>query len=76
MLLDVFVFVVNYVLFVIIGNMVYILGQISQNDVGFIIGKLGDGLLVEQGVEVVKICVISLLVQVKVVFGGDFGWIE
>ena len=38
----------NYVPFVIVGNFLYVSGQISQNKNGLIIGKLGENLNVEE----------------------------
>ena len=61
----------NYVPFVIVGDLVYVSGQISQNADGLIIGKLGDTLTTEQGAEAAKCCAISLLSQVKAACGGD-----
>jgi enamine deaminase RidA (YjgF/YER057c/UK114 family) len=61
----------NYVPYVVVGDMVYVSGQISQNADGFIIGKLGDTLTTEQGAEAAKCCAISLLSQVKAACGGD-----
>ena len=61
----------NYVPYVIVGDLVYVSGQISQNADGLIIGKLGDTLTTEQGAEAAKCCAISLLSQVKAACGGD-----
>ena len=61
----------NYVPYVVVGDMVYVSGQISQNADGFIIGKLGDTLTTEQGAEAAKCCAISLLSQIKAACGGD-----
>lgn len=61
----------NYVPYVIVGDMVYVSGQISQNADGLIKGKLGDTLRTEDGAEAAKCCAISLLSQVKAACGGD-----
>lgn len=61
----------NYVPFVIVGNLLHVSGQISQNEAGFITGKLGADLGVEQGAEAAKRCAISLLAQAKKACGGD-----
>lgn len=61
----------NYVPFVVTGNMVYVSGQISQNDAGLMTGKLGDDYTVEQGAEAAKACAISLLAQLKAACNGD-----
>ena len=61
----------NYVPSVIVGDTVYISGQISQNDDGFITGKIGADLTVQQGAAAARTCAISLLAQLKAACGGD-----
>ena len=61
----------NYVPFVIVGNFLYVSGQISQNKNGLIIGKLGKNLNVEEGANAAKYCALSLLSQVKAACEGD-----
>lgn len=61
----------NYVPYVVVGDIVYVSGQISQNADGLIIGKLGETLTTEQGAEAAKCCAISLLSQVKAACDGD-----
>ena len=61
----------NYVPFTITGNLVHISGQISQNDDGLILGRLGENMSTEQGSIAAKQCAISLLAQVKAACGGD-----
>jgi len=61
----------NYVPFVQVGELVYVSGQISQNDDGFITGKLGDTMSVEDGAKAAQTCAVSLLAQVKAACGGD-----
>ncbi|OUD09876.1 hypothetical protein BVC71_08620 [Marivivens niveibacter] len=61
----------NYVPFTITGNLVHISGQISQNDDGLILGRLGENMSTEQGAIAAKQCAISLLSQVKAACGGD-----
>ncbi|NCO22470.1 MAG: RidA family protein [Rhodobacterales bacterium] len=61
----------NYVPWVIVGDTVYVSGQISQTAEGFITGKVGADLTVEQGAAAAKTCGISLLSQVKAACGGD-----
>lgn len=63
--------VANYVGFVQTGNLVHISGQISANESGPILGKLGADFTVEQGAEAARRCAISLLSQVKKACGGD-----
>ncbi|GLT08887.1 hypothetical protein GCM10007928_11190 [Sulfitobacter porphyrae] len=61
----------NYVPYVQVGNILYVSGQISNGPDGFILGKLGAGMTVEQGADAAKSCAISLLAQVKAACGGD-----
>lgn len=61
----------NYVPFVVVGNIIHVSGQISQNANGLIKGRLGDDMSIEQGAEAAKSCAISLLAQVKRACGGD-----
>ncbi len=59
----------NYVPFVQSGNLVFVSGQISQNEAGLITGKLGDGMSVEQGAEAARRCGLSLIAQLKAAIG-------
>ena len=61
----------NYVPYVIVGDIVYVSGQISMDADGLILGKLGDGLDVEAGAAAARCCAIGLLAQVKAACGGD-----
>ena len=61
----------NYLPFVTVGNMVYVSGQISQDDNGLVTGVLGDDFSLEQGAAAAKLCAISLLTQLKVACNGD-----
>ena len=61
----------NYVPYVMTGNTVYVSGQVSQNGDGFITGKLGSDVSVEDGAAAAKTCAISLLAQLKAACGGD-----
>ena len=63
----------NYVPFVVVGDMVYVSGQIAQNDDGLMVGKLGDDYTTAQGEAAAKACAIALLAQVKAACGGDLG---
>lgn len=62
----------NYVPFVRVGDLVHISGQISRNDAGLILGKLGADLDVAAGAEAAKACAIALLAQVKAACEGDW----
>jgi len=66
----------NYVPFVIVGNLVHISGQISQNEAGLIKGKLGADLSIEQGAEAARRCAISLLAQLNKACNGDLGRVK
>lgn len=61
----------NYVPFVITGNQVFVSGQISQDEAGFITGKLGADLTADEGAAAAKTCAIALLAQLKAAAGGD-----
>ena len=61
----------NYVPYVRTGNLLFVSGQVSSGPDGFITGKLGDGVSVEEGAEAAKACAISLLAQLKAACGGD-----
>ncbi|WP_164660457.1 RidA family protein [Tropicibacter sp. Alg240-R139] len=61
----------NYVPFVQVGDMVYVSGQISNDENGLILGKLGDNMDVEVGAAAARRCAINLLAQVKAACGGD-----
>jgi enamine deaminase RidA (YjgF/YER057c/UK114 family) len=62
----------NYVPFVVVGHLVHISGQISQNADGMIKGRLGDTLDISEGAAAAKACAISLLSQLRAACGGDF----
>ncbi len=61
----------NYVPFVVVGSLVHISGQISQNAGGLIKGRLGADMDVAAGADAAKTCAISLLAQLKKACGGD-----
>jgi len=61
----------NYVPYVQTGNTLYMSGQISMNADGFITGKVGADLSVEEGAAAAKTCALSLLAQVRAACGGD-----
>lgn len=62
----------NYVPWVITGNQVFVSGQISQNENGLILGKLGADLSTDEGAEAAKTCALSLIAQLRAALGGDF----
>jgi len=61
----------NYVPFVVVGDMVYISGQISVGADGPITGKLGADLDVDAGAKAAKACALSLIAQLQVACDGD-----
>lgn len=63
----------NYVPFVVTGNLVFISGQISQNEDGLIKGRLGADMDVAAGANAARACGIAILAQLKNACGGDLG---
>ena len=61
----------NYVPYVLVGKVLYVSGQISQNASGLILGKLGESMTTDQGAEAARFCAINLLAQVKSACEGD-----
>ena len=61
----------NYVPYVITGDLVFVSGQISQDENGLIQGKLGADMAVEDGAKAAARCALSLLAQVKAACGDD-----
>lgn len=66
----------NYVPYVVTGDLVYVSGQISMDEGGFIRGKLGHDMSVEEGRRAARTCAISLLAQVRAACGGDFSRLD
>ena len=60
----------NYVPFAQTGNLVFVSGQISQNESGLIKGRLGDGMSVEDGTDAARRCGLALIAQVKAATGS------
>ena len=65
--------VANYVPFAISGTLLVISGQGSILGETRILGKLGDGLSLEDGVRAAQLCFVNLLAQVGAALDGDFG---
>ena len=61
----------NYVPFVTSGKQIYISGQVSSDTSGFICGKLGLNMTVEDGYEAARNCGLALLAQLKLACSGD-----
>jgi len=67
----------SYVASKIVGNLLYISGQISINDKGDLIkGKVGKDLDVNQGYEAAKRCGLAIISQVKKACGNDLSKIK
>ncbi|AXX96725.1 RidA family protein [Profundibacter amoris] len=61
----------NYVPYVIVGDLVFVSGQISNGPDGLILGKLGDDMDVEAGAAAAKTCALGLVAQLKAACDGD-----
>ncbi len=61
----------NYVPYVVIGDMVYVSGQIAKGSDGVIVGKLGDDMDVAGGQNAARVCALNLIAQLKEACGGD-----
>ena len=66
-----------YVAFKIIGNLLYISGQLPIDNNGKMIkGKIGKDLSIEDGQKASKFCVINILSQVKKSLNGDLAKVK
>ena len=64
--------VANYVPYSISGKRVFISGQLPMQDgKPAVLGKLGEYINLEEGVEAAKLCALNLLAQLKAACGGD-----
>lgn len=61
----------NYVPYVVVGDMVYVSGQISKDSNGLICGKLGADTTVEQGAAAARVCGLNLIAQLREACSGD-----
>ena len=68
--------VANYVPYVISGNQVFISGQISKVGHETVMGRLGDGLTVEQGQHAARLCGLNIVAQLKAACGGDLSRVQ
>ena len=66
----------NYVPFVISGKYVYVSGQVSSDKNGFICGKLGSSMKVEDGYKAARQCGLALLAQLKSACSGDLSKVK
>jgi enamine deaminase RidA (YjgF/YER057c/UK114 family) len=62
----------NYVPYVLMGNQLYLAGQIPRNG-GRIdhVGKLGAAISVEEGYRAARSCALNLVVQIRAACGGS-----
>ena len=61
----------NYVPYVVVGDIVYVSGQIPKDKEGLIIGKLGADMDVAGGQVAAQACALNLIAQLKVACNGD-----
>lgn len=62
----------NYIPFVVVGNLIFVSGQVSIGADGKLItGKVGADLDTEAGAKAAARCALSLLAQAKAACGGD-----
>ena len=67
----------SYVATKIVGNLLYISGQISISENGELIkGKIGKDLSTEEGYKAAERCGLSIISQAKVACGGDLSKIK
>ena len=67
----------SYVATKIVGNLLYISGQISISENGELIkGKIGKDLSTEEGYKAAERCGLSIMSQAKVACGGDLSKIK
>ena len=67
----------SYVAYKIIGNLLYVSGQLPVGIDGKIIkGKIGKDLTIENGQEAAKLCVINIVAQVKKALHGDLNKVK
>ncbi|MEZ0212241.1 MAG: RidA family protein [Xanthobacteraceae bacterium] len=62
----------NYVPAVVVGNIVFLAGQVPRrDDVLMCVGRLGENLTVEEGYAAARLCALNLVVQLQVACGGS-----
>jgi len=66
----------NYIPHIVVGDTVYVSGQISANADGVITGRLGDTMSTPEGAVAARACAIALLSQVRSACGGDLDRLE
>lgn len=66
----------NYIPYVVVGNLVFVSGQVPLEGKNMIKGKLGDTMTVEDGAKAARVCAINLLAQVRDACDGDLERLE
>ncbi|MCB1532034.1 MAG: RidA family protein [Alphaproteobacteria bacterium] len=67
----------NYVPYIIEGGMVFISGQIPfLNGQSMHLGRVGDDLTLEQGIEAARACALNILAQADAAVSGDWSKIK
>ena len=62
----------NYVPFVVVGNLVFIAGQVPRRDGRLqVVGKLGGALGLADGQKAARLCALNILAQLQVACEGD-----
>ncbi len=59
----------NYVPYRLSGSQVFIAGQVSITSEDRVIGKIGDGLSVEDGYKGARLCALNILAQLRAALG-------
>lgn len=60
----------NYVPYIRSGNLLFVSGQISANEDGLILGRLGEDMETAEGAEAARRCGLALLAQVRAALGS------
>ena len=67
----------NYVASVQAGTTLFLSGQLPFKDGKLAyLGRLGDGVSIDDGYQAARLCAINLLAQVKAAVGGDLGKVK
>lgn len=61
----------NYVPYVIVGDLVYISGQISKGPDGLMTGKVGTDVSLDTATKAAAACALALISQLREACGGD-----
>jgi enamine deaminase RidA (YjgF/YER057c/UK114 family) len=67
----------NYVPFVMVGNLVFLAGQVARESGKMkYTGKVGSQLSLQDGQQAARLCAVNLLAQLKAACGGDLDRVE